>query len=203
MASTTAIMAASSSSSSGSTEDEAERKLETPKRRETPDRAAKRKAVAASNKKAAASTAKKKRKISSNSKRKMPSSKGKKRTLETIQEEAVELLYKTTRSVPNYTVEEDVVLLCKAWVSCSTDETKGKDRKGTAFWNDVKEKFDQLAAQEDDDSVDYSGREAESLKSRFLKTIQKQVYHWNRYYKKSKEANPSGWNEEMHIKKSK
>jgi hypothetical protein len=138
----------SSSSSSSSTEDESD-KLETPKRtRETPDRAAKRKAVAASNKKA--STAKKKGKASN--KRKIPSStKGKKkRTLETIKEEAVDLLYKTTRSVPNYTVEEDV-LLCKAWVSCSTDETKGKDRKGTAFWNDVKEKFDQLAAQEDND----------------------------------------------------
>ena len=59
------------------------------------------------------------------------------------------MLSKANRKVPNYTVEEDV-LLCKAWVSCSTDETKGKDRKGTVFWNEVKEKFDQLAAQEDD-----------------------------------------------------
>ena len=105
-------------------------------------------------------------------------------------------------------MEEDI-LLAKAYVSATDNKLLGKDQKGTAFWCEVKKKFDILANQQEAGSdqgaasiVNWVDRDQASLMNRFQRTIGKQVQYWNKYYKQVKDSKPSGWNEGDYIKEA-
>ena len=100
----------------------------------------------------------------------------------------------------NFQPQEDIYL-CKAVVNISQDAAKGTDQKVGVYWDRIKGKFDDLVAK-DSDLKDCPDRNSASLQSRFDRNIKKQVNLFNNYYKRHKDSNPSGWNEEKFIDES-
>jgi hypothetical protein len=82
--------------------------------------------------------------------------------------------------------------LTKAWISASEDPVVGANRKGTAFWQCVKTKFDILYELEAEvmQMFDYK-----SLSNRWMRHINKDVQLFLKYWKAATENPPSGTTE--------
>jgi hypothetical protein len=90
-----------------------------------------------------------------------------------------------------YTPMEDFCLT-RAWISASEDPVVGANRKGLAFWQCVKSKFDALYEVEAEvvQMFDYK-----SLTNRWLRHINRDVQLFLKYWKAATESPPSGTTE--------
>jgi hypothetical protein len=94
----------------------------------------------------------------------------------------------------NFVAVEDVAL-CKAYVNVTLNPIDGVEQKASSFWDHIHRKYCLLLKQ-DNPSEALTDRDAESLKNRFQRKIQKKMNVYNRYYKLVKECPPSGTTEE-------
>ena len=92
---------------------------------------------------------------------------------------------------PRYTPIEDFCLT-RAWISASEDPVVGANRKGTAFWQCVKSKFDAIYELEAEVIQMFDHK---SLTNRWLRHINKDVQLFLKYWKSATEDPPSGTTE--------
>lgn len=79
--------------------------------------------------------------------------------------------------------------LTKAWISASEDPVVGANRKGTAFWQCVKAKFDIIYEIEAEVMQMFDHK---SLSNRWMRHINKDVQLFLKYWKAATESPPSG-----------
>jgi hypothetical protein len=93
----------------------------------------------------------------------------------------------------NFVALEDMAL-CKAYVNVTLNPINAAVRqKSSAFWDHIHRKYCALLKEENPAEV-LTDRDAESLKNRFQRKIQKKMNVYNEYYKQVKECPPSGVN---------
>jgi hypothetical protein len=97
---------------------------------------------------------------------------------------------------PNFT-DEEKYYLCRAWVAASEDPIAGTEMKGDTFWKKVKDCFNSIYEEESDVVVVHTlERDWTSLKNRWQRHIMKPFGVYAGFYRRIKEENPSGGNEE-------
>jgi len=103
--------------------------------------------------------------------------------------------------VVNFTEIEDVAL-CKAYVNVTLNPIDGVGQKSAEFWGHIQRKFGSFLLMQPSNIVTaLPKRDAESLKNRFMRKIQKKMNVYNKYYKQVKESPPSGVNTEEEFRK--
>jgi hypothetical protein len=90
----------------------------------------------------------------------------------------------STKKPRNFSGFEDEIL-CRAYVSASTNPLVGTDQKLELFWKDIKKRFDELFLKE---YVGEAGKKEDrtwqALHTRFTKKIQPEMNLWNPFYKR-------------------
>ena len=105
------------------------------------------------------------------------------------------------KSRPRNFVEEEDVILARAYVNISQDGAIGTNQTIHDFWKRIKEVFDKLV-EDDKELEDMPERAPTALQNRFDRHIKPGINRFNSFYKALKESNPSGWNEEKFIDES-
>lgn len=96
----------------------------------------------------------------------------------------------------NFTEEEDV-LICRAFVNISENPIIGNDQKSADFWSAVQKKYRELVVEELEEG--FHIRDADAIRNRFGRHIQKDVYVFNGHYKTCKENKQSGYVEDNYF----
>jgi hypothetical protein len=98
---------------------------------------------------------------------------------------------KIKQRTPNFLVSEDVAL-CEAYVNCTLNPLVDSDQKAEVFWNAVLDAYTTLngkGAKDNGkgakgDNVFLVQRESATIRSRFQRTIARQMKEWNPIYKR-------------------
>jgi hypothetical protein len=101
---------------------------------------------------------------------------------------------KTSSGRPTNTasfVEYKDIALCKAYVNVSQDPVRGSEKKAAVFWEDIKQRYDEVLKMEVNSSKKLPDRNKESLKNRYKK-IQLTTGHLNSCLANSKRSPPNG-----------
>lgn len=101
---------------------------------------------------------------------------------------------------PNFKPYEDV-LLARAYASVSTDPINGTDQKFDVFWSNVSLKYNILMVKLP--QAQQVPRNADSLRLRWQRTLNKDIQLFNSCYSRLLKTNPSGWNEEKFMEEAK
>jgi hypothetical protein len=98
----------------------------------------------------------------------------------------------------NWTKMEDL-FICISYVNVCDDPVVGNGQKSKEFWGRIYTRFQDLVKKRKNELEEWVRgihREENSMKIRFTKQIAKFVHLYNPLYKKIKDSNPSGKNEE-------
>lgn len=107
---------------------------------------------------------------------------------------------KDVKKPPNFKPYEDV-LLARAYASVSTDPINGTDQKFDVFWSNVLIKYNILMVKLP--QAQQVPRNADSLRLRWQRTLNKDIQLFNSCYSRLLKTNPSGWNEDKFMEEAK
>ena len=103
------------------------------------------------------------------------------------------------KRTPNYTNEEDL-FLCKAYINKTVNIGKGTDIMSLVFWGGIKNKFVEIYMEEAEVIPPHlDTRDASSLKTRWVRNINKYCQLWNKYYIRAQATPKSGENQDYYI----